>query len=165
MPDKKYKDRTIQLITHSDSQKSKLEKLAHKNGSPLSKYLLNLIESAAADEERPIRLEDSSKLLEEIDILKEDLRIKSLLLERYESDMRRHQSASFIEPGFRGIRHIDVKLICAIKAGPIGDYKLLDLLQIDRNDTDMIQAVSRQLEALESYGLIGKGEGGWRWKK
>lgn len=161
----KYKNRCIQIITRSDSQKSKLEKLARKNGTSLSKYLLNLIESAVSEESKPNVPDQSNKLLEEIATLKEDLRIKTKLLEKYEDDYVRQRAKDFLEPNFRGVRSLDINLLCAIQNGPIGDYKLLDILKIDRNDVEMIQAVSRQLEVLEAYGMISKGEKGWRWKK
>ena len=47
--------------------------------------------------------------------------------------------------------------------GHIDSYNLLEKLGIDPRESDLVKAVSKQLEELEGYGMI-KAEGRiWRW--
>ena len=51
-----------------------------------------------------------------------------------------------------------------LKRGVVIDsYTLLEELGIDPKETDLVKAVSKQLEDLESYGLISSTQRGWRW--
>jgi len=45
----------------------------------------------------------------------------------------------------------------------LDSYRLLEDLNIDPSDTDLVRAVSRQLEDLEAYGLLARTSYGWRW--
>jgi len=165
MPDKRYKGRCIQLIARSNFQKTKLEDLAEKAGSPLSKFLLNLIEEAISEGSRLPAVEEDQDFSEEISQLKEELKIKSMLLQRYEQELVKLQASAFLQSNFMGSRKINGDLVTLIKAGPIGDLNLLDALRIDMNDSDMVESISKQLEILESYGLIRRGNRGWAWIK
>jgi hypothetical protein len=40
---------------------------------------------------------------------------------------------------------------------------MLELLGIDPKDTDIVKAISLELEALENYGMIISNARGWRW--
>jgi hypothetical protein len=56
-------------------------------------------------------------------------------------------------------------LIKILKAkGSIDSSRLLEYLGIDPMDSDSVKAVSNQLNAFESYGLIDATPKGWRWK-
>jgi hypothetical protein len=162
MPDKRYKGRCIQIIARSLHQKAKLEELAEKAGSPLSKFLLNLIEEALVDKPRSME-EPWKDHGEEINQLKEDLKVKSMLLERYEKELVKIQADQFLQVHFKGSRKINPQLIDLIKQGPQRDLDILDALKIDPNDSDMVESISRQLEVLESYGLVKRGFRGWQW--
>jgi hypothetical protein len=42
-------------------------------------------------------------------------------------------------------------------------YKILEALGIDLKDSELVKAISRQLEDLEAYGIIASTPKGWRW--
>ena len=43
------------------------------------------------------------------------------------------------------------------------NYRLLEDLGIDPRESDLVKAVSKQLEELEGYGMIKPEGKGWRW--
>ena len=46
---------------------------------------------------------------------------------------------------------------------PIGDDALLAMLGAKPGDSDLQKALGKQLEALESFGLVRRGKNGWCW--
>ena len=64
-----------------------------------------------------------------------------------------------------GTRKFDKELIDLLKQG--GSYsgdEILTRLSINSSDTDLVKAVNKQLEVLESYGLVEYVGRGWKWK-
>jgi len=69
-----------------------------------------------------------------------------------------------LEESFEGVRKFDKDLIELLRKG--GSYtqeQILAHLNIDPLDTDLVKAISRQLEALEGYCLVEYKGRGWRW--
>ena len=66
-----------------------------------------------------------------------------------------------MDEAYVGVRQFDKDLIELLRGGgTLSDEEILSSLNIDPADTEVIKAVSRQLEALEAYGLVeftGKG--------
>jgi hypothetical protein len=161
------KSRYIYLYSSSAKEKQRYEELAKKADVPLSKFLLAIIEEALNKEPESI---PRSKIDEEIRCLKdetrrlyEELRLKNIVLEKYELELKQYRNAAFIEDDFEGARRHDQDLIGMLKQGPIHDYRLMEVLNIDLKDSDMVRAITKRLEDLEAYGLIAKGPRGWRW--
>jgi hypothetical protein len=166
MPDPKYKGRCIQLVTPSLDQAKRYEKLAEKAGTPLSKYLLSIIEEALADrsESPHAKISESMRAIaEENRKLKEDNRILSLLVEKYEKESKQREQAAFLDDGFQGERQISFEIAAVLRRGATHDYQLLEALGIGPEDKELIRAVHKQLEVLELHGLITKEKGGWKW--
>ena len=79
--------------------------------------------------------------------LRDDLRQKKIVIERYENELRRYRSEAFLDSGFEGIRRYNRDIIRILKrGGTVDSYRLLEDLNIDPSDTDLVRAVSRQLE-------------------
>lgn len=69
-----------------------------------------------------------------------------------------------MEDSFEGIRSHNKDLIDLLKKGGTFDsYKILEALGIDPNDSDLVKAISRQLEDMEAYGFIESTSRGWKW--
>ncbi len=47
--------------------------------------------------------------------------------------------------------------------GHMDSYGILEALGIDPRESDLVKAVSRQLEELEDYGMVKPEGRGWRW--
>ena len=89
---------------------------------------------------------------------------KKIVLEKYENELKRYRSEAFLEDSYEGIRKCNKEIMTILKRGVVIDsYTLLEELGIDPKETDLVKAVSKQLEDLESYGLISSTQRGWRW--
>jgi hypothetical protein len=98
--------------------------------------------------------------------LRDELRLKSVVIVRYEEELKRYRSAAFIEEGFEGVRKYHRELVDLLKQGGTYDsYRILEALGIKPEESDLVKAVSSQLEDLEAYGLIETTSKGWKWMK
>jgi len=166
MPAAKYRGRSIQLITPTLGQAQKYQKLADDAGVPLSKFLISVIEDALIDKATipKAKLSQGMKeLREENHELRERLRIQSLLVSKFEQEVRQLRQAAFLDEQFDGERAIDSTILAVLRRGPIHDYRLLEVLGIDPKDTNQVRAVHKQLEVMELHGEITKDRQGWRW--
>ena len=156
--------RLIYLYAPSKEDKDRYERMAKEKGVPLSKLLIGLIEDhlhePATPRDSAIELEF---LREEMAKLVEESRRKTLLLERYEQDLQKLRAAPFAQNGYGRLRNYDPNFITVLKQGTISEPRLLELLRIDPTDAAQVRGLSRQIEALEAYGLVTKTTRGWRW--
>jgi len=165
MPDK---SRYVYLYLPSAEDKARWEKLAEDAGVPLSKFVIEVFESTLAEESdfkpRGELVKEIDKLRSENKLLRDDLNQKKIILEKYETELKRYRSQAFVENKFEGVRKYNRELIAVLKQGIVLDsYKLLEELGIDPNDSQLVKAISKQLEELEAYGLITSTQRGWRW--
>lgn len=162
------KSRYVYLYLPSKADKDRWEKLAAQAQTPLSKFIIEIVERTLAEEEfRPRRelTRELDEMRKEIKALRDDVRQKSIVIERYESELKRLRSEFFVDISFEGSRKYSRELIEILKnKGSIDSSKLLEYLDIDPMDSDLVKAVSNQLEAFESYGLIETTPKGWRWR-
>lgn len=165
MPDK---SRYVYLYLPSAEDKARWEKLAEDAGVPLTKFVIEVFESAL-DEESDFKprgqlVIEIGKLRSENKLLRDDLNQKKIVLEKYETELKRYRSQAFVEDKFEGVRKYNRELIAVLKQGIVLDsYKLLEELGIDPNDSQLVKALSIQLEELEAFGLVTSTQRGWRW--
>ena len=164
------RERYIGLYCHSVEDKKRYQELANKIGIPLSKDLLGIIDDALATKEdsenRVAIVKELDALKEENKKLRDDLRLQGILIERLEAENKKHNEAAFLNPSFTGMREYDPEIIEAIKNfGPIRTPKLLEKLNIDPGDIQGLEALSIQLENLESHDLVERSSRGWMWAK
>jgi hypothetical protein len=164
------RERYIWLYCHSVEDKKRYRELADAADVPLSKYLLGIIDDTLAtregQENRAATLKELDALKEENRKIKDDLRLRILLIERLEVENKKYKEAAFLNPSFSGIREYDAEVIETIKTyGPIRTPRLLERLDINPGDLRGIEALSRQLESLEAHGLVERSSNGWMWAK
>ncbi len=166
MPDK---SRYVYLYLPSAQDKARWEKLAEEAGVPLSKFVIEVFESSLAEEESDFKprgelVKEIGKLRSENKELQDDLKQKKIVVEKYENELRRYRSEAFLEDKYEGVRKYNKELVNALKReGIIDSYGLLEKLGIDPNDSDLVKAISNQLEDLEGFGLVTSTQRGWRW--
>ena len=165
MPDK---SRYVYLYLPSAVDKARWESLAKEAGVPLSKFVIEVVENALAEESdfkpRGELVKEVGRLRSENKELGDDLKQKKIVLDKYETELKRYRSEAFIEDKFEGVRKYSKELISILKSGSVTDsYNLLERLGIDPNNTDLVKAVSKQLEELEGFGLVTSTQRGWRW--
>jgi hypothetical protein len=105
-----------------------------------------------------------SQLKEDNKRLADDLRLKNIVLEKYEQELKRYRNEAFLIDEFQGTRKYSRDLIDLLKQrDAIDSYRILEALGIDPRETDLVKGVSYELEALENYGLVVSTPRGWRW--
>ena len=96
--------------------------------------------------------------------LHDDLRQKAIVLERYEAELKRYRAQPFQAEDYQGMRGYSKELVEILKSrGHVDSYRLLEALGIDPRESELVKAVSKQLEELEGYGMIKADGKGWQW--
>ncbi len=162
------RSRYIWLYCKSKAQKEQWQALADKADTPLSTWCASIIEERIAEENGLIPRHKIAKELESLKAenktLREDLRQKEVVLQRYEAELRRYRAEPFQGEQFAGIRPYSKELVEILKArGHVGSYQILELLGIAPGEAEAIKAVSKQLEELEKFNLIKADGKGWQW--
>jgi len=143
-------------------------KLAKKARTPLSKFIIGIVDGVLdeSEEYKPRRevVREMEALKAENKTLRDDLRQKIIVLEKYENELKRYRSQAFLGEDYQGMRRYSKELVEILKSGGLVDsYRLLEDLGIDPRESDLVKAVSMQLEELEGYGMIKPEGKGWRW--
>ncbi|NYT02720.1 MAG: hypothetical protein GKC10_08205 [Methanosarcinales archaeon] len=162
------KSRYVYLYLPSSEDKKRWGKLADDAGVPLSKFIIEIVENALLEESefkpRAEMIKELGILRDEVRTLRDDLKLKKIVIDKYESELKRYRSATFLEGGFEGTREYGQKLIDLLKQKSVIDsYRILEELGIDPREADLVKAVSAQLDNLEAYGLVESTPHGWRW--
>jgi hypothetical protein len=164
MPDK---SRYVYVYLPSLEDKKRWEKLAEDAGVPLSKFVIESVEDSLAESEFRPRSEmtkEIGKLRSDNKQLRDELKLKNIVLEKYETELKRYRSEAFLEDRFEGVRKYNKEIITILKhRGVVDSHFLLEQLGIDPKEADLVKAVSKQLEDLDAYGLVTPTPRGWRW--
>jgi hypothetical protein len=159
----------IQFLIYPPS-KEKLEewRVESKNfGTSLNNYIIEMIERGRRSDEGTSRAEISKELSDykgENRKLREEIKLKSLLLERQETELYKLRFQSFGNVEDAGTRAMDAELVKLLKRGRIlSGHEILNELNIDPRDSDAVKLVKNQLEALQRYGLAKETQRGWQW--
>jgi len=134
----------------------------------LSKFIIGIVDGVLdeSEEYKPRRevVREMEALKAENKTLRDDLRQKIIVLEKYENELKRYRSQAFLGEDYQGMRRYSKELVEILKSGGLVDsYRLLEDLGIDPRESDLVKAVSMQLEELEGYGMIKPEGKGWRW--
>ena len=170
---KTIKQRAIYVYLPSVEMTEEWKERAEKAGTSISKFVVERVEDSIRREEgeesytsRPELLEKLGKQEDELKGLRENSRLLRKLVDNLDKELKRYRAQPFLEEDFQGIRSFDKELIQLLRKGELlGDDEILARLNIDPGDVDLVKAVSNQLSALESYGLVEFRGRGWRWKE
>ncbi len=162
------RSRYIWLYCRSKAQKDEWQALAEKADTPLSTWCASIIEERIAEDEEHRPRHKIAKELESLKAenkaIREDLRQKEIVLQRYEAELRRYRAEPFQADTFQGVRPYSRELVDILKARPhVGSYEILELLGIRPDESQAIKAVSKQLEELEKFNLVRADGKGWQW--
>ncbi len=162
------RSRYIWVYANSRAQKERWLALAEEAKTPLSAWCISIIEERLAEEDgcQPRRklLKDMESLKAENKTLRDDLRQKEIVLERYEAELKRYRAQPFQTEDYQGMRRYSRELVDFLKArGHADSYRILEALGIDPRESELVKAVSKQLEELEGYGMIKADGKGWQW--
>lgn len=164
------KKRKVEVYLHSFGQKERWKKYAKGKNTSLSKFIIETVEARIMGNLMK-QLEAKETLSKEISALEEEnrvLKIQNRRHERYieilEHDMKRAQHISFGETG-DGYRMFNKDLTGLLKESkyPIPYHNIISKLGVDPTDTEAVEGIRNQLEALKGYGLIKYSKRGWKW--
>ena len=136
-------------------------------GTSLNNYIIEMVERGRRSGEGAPRAELSrevSDLKTENRKLREELKLKSLLIERQETELYKLRFESFGNVEETGTRAMDVDLVKILKRGHIlPGHDILKELNIDPRDSGAVKLVQNQLQTLQRYGLAKETQRGWQW--
>lgn len=165
------KERAIYVYLPSHEMVKSWKRRAKRQGVSISKFVIEHVENSLQQDEDPTYksrgelVREISGLRSEIKDLKGDNRQKRIVIDRLENELRRYRAEVFLEERFGGLRKYDRELIDIFKRrGVVDDEELLRDLNIDPSESDLVKALSKQLESLEAYGLIVPTKRGWKWQ-
>jgi hypothetical protein len=166
------KDRAIYVYLPSQRMAEDWKTRASKASTSISKFVVDRVEDSIRKEEGEeaylTRLELVKRLGkadEEMKKLRKENRLLKQLVDNLDNELKRYRARPFLDADFKGIRRFDKELIGLLREG--GSYsgdEILTHLSIEPSDTDLVKAVNKQLEVLESYGLVEYAGRGWKWK-
>ncbi|MGD0955064.1 MAG: hypothetical protein ABR985_22210 [Methanotrichaceae archaeon] len=135
----------------------------------MNNYIIEMVEKSRRSENfdpRPNLSKELSDLKEENTKLRNELRIKELILQKYESELYVLRHEAFSDQDQQGQREYDERLVVALRRGrTMGEKEIYSELGIDPRDAEAVKLVSNQLKGLTRYGLIEETSRGWRWIK
>ncbi len=163
------KQRSIYVYLPSHDMVQRWKTLAQNSGTSISKFVAEHVENSLREEEAEYK--SRSTLIEENRNLSETLNEKErrighleLLVEKLEQDLGQYRAQMFTDEEFTGVRSYDKKLIELLREPGVHDNDvILSRLGIKPSEVDSIKAVSKQLELLQSYGLVKATPRGWSW--
>ena len=166
------KDRAIYVYLPSLEMVEDWKRRVNKAGISISKFVLERVEDSIRREEgeegylsRLELIERLRKAEDELKKLRDENRLLRKLADNLDKELKRYRTKPFLEEDFEGVRMFDKELLNILRrGGSQRDEDILANLNIDSTDVDLVKAVSRQLMALEDYGLIEFTVKGWRWK-
>jgi hypothetical protein len=142
---------------------------SRKNGTSLNNYIIEMVETSRRSENsnrRPDLSKELSDIKDENSKLRNELRIKELILQKYESELYKLRNDAFSDQDQQGQREYDEKLVVALRRGrTMGEREIYSELGIDPRDAEAVKLVSNQLKGLMRYSLIEETSRGWRWIK
>jgi hypothetical protein len=162
------KTRYTYVYHPSRDHKERWKKIAAKAHVPLSKFIIATVDGVVDENEeyRPRReiVREVEALRQENRSLRDELNRKDVLLDRYETELKRYRAAPWAETEFKGIRSLNEDLVTILKTrGSVDRMQLLEALGIDRREADLIKALNSQIETLESFGMVRVDGGILQW--
>ena len=164
------KARYVDVYLPSEAAKREWEEEAKKAGLPMSKFIFEAVEAFRASKDETPRHEIMKELAdvkEEVQKLRSELKMKTMLLEKLDADLSKARYASFQEVQMaEGTRRHDQELIKILQRGKaLEGYSILKELGIDPGETEAVKLVNNQLESLRRFGLVEETANGWKWIK
>lgn len=165
MPRPEHFNRQFLIYLPSENDLKNWREQAKAVGVSLNKYIFEMVEKGRQEAiPRSDLVKEISGLREENQKQREELKLKSLVLEKYETELFKFKHESFLEPGYQGTQHYSEELVRLLKKGrTYSGQEILKSLNIDPKDSEAVRIVHRQLKLLQDFKLIEEGVSGWRW--
>ena len=165
------KERAVYVYLPSIETARRWKELSEKAGTSISKFVIEHVENSLGQEEDDyeprIRLvKKINDLEEEVTELRKEKKILNIVVERLETELKHYRTKPFLENNFEGTRTYEKDLIELFRRQKkVMSDEIATKLGIDSRDIQLVKAINKQIESLESYGLVKPVPGGWKWMK
>jgi hypothetical protein len=165
MPRPSHYNRQFLIYLPTEKDLENWRELAKAAGISLNKYIFEMVERGRQEAQpRTDLVEEISGLREENQRQREEIKLKSLVLEKYETELFKLKHESFLQPEFQGKQQFSEALVILLKKGRTHSGRdILKALNIDPKDSEAVRIVHRQLQVLQDFKLIEEAVNGWRW--
>jgi hypothetical protein len=165
MPRPSHFSRQFLIYLPTEKDLDNWKELAKAAGISLNKYIYEMVERGRVEAlPRTDLIKEISELREENQKQREELKLKSLVLEKYETELFKFKHESFLQPEFQGTQQFSEALVNLLKKGrTYSGQELLKSLNIDPKDSEAVRIVHGQLQILQDFKLIEEIVTGWRW--
>jgi len=167
---KQLTKRAIYVYLPSVAKANHWKQLAEKSKVSISKFVVEHVENSLTQEDKkgyPSRAEMIKQLKEkdeEIEKLQQENRLVKMLADNLDRELKHYRARPFLEEEFSGVRAYDKELVVLLKERKVIDSDhLLKELGIKPKETDLVKAINRQLQNLQTFGLVIPTPRGWRW--
>jgi hypothetical protein len=164
------KERSIYVYLPSVGQKMRWDEFAEKQGTSISKFVIEHVENSLRQIEDPSYksmgevLKENRELKEHLGKVTQEKHVLEVALERLEEELRRYRAQPFLDDQFVGVRSYQKELIDILRGGRlVSSEEILSRLGLRASEYEAVKAVSKQLENLEGYGLVRSSSKGWKW--
>lgn len=157
-------------------EKDRWKQLAADRGMTLSKWVVALVEETleedATSTSKPELIKELRELKEELAGVREKNRQLDILVGQLETELRSYRAQPFLGQEYQGVRGFSRELVEVLRETrrsdgrpkPVSDEDIVRYLGVKLGETEAIRALSRQLDILESYGLVESTPKGWKWR-
>lgn len=165
MADGRYTNRRLEICFASEAELERWRERAKKSKAPLAKWVRETIENYLADEEALPRQDierDVARIREENRSLRRELQKTEAALQLAEAQLIKAKHSAFLQDA--GHSEFTEDLLDLLKGGCVySGREILKELHIAPVDSDSIKIIHRQLQLLQSMGVIREEPRGWRW--
>ena len=165
MPRPSHYNRQFLIYLPTEKDLDNWKELAKAARISLNKYIFEMVERGRQEAQpRTDLIKEISDLREENQKQREELKLKSLVLEKYETELFKYRHESFLQTDFQGTQQFSEDLVNLLKEGrTYSGQEILKSLDIDPKDSEAVRIVHKQLQILQDFKLIAEGVNGWRW--
>ena len=165
MPRPSHYNRQFLIYLPTEKDLDNWKELAKAAGISLNKYIYEMVERGRQEAQpRTDLIKEISELREENQKQREEIKLKSLVLEKYETELFKFRHESFLQPEFQGTQQFSEALVNLLKKGrAYSGQDILKSLNVDPKDSEAVRIVHRQLQILQDFKLIMESANGWRW--
>jgi oligoendopeptidase F len=173
------KQRSIDLYLPTIEMAEDWKRMAKESKMSLSKFITQKVLESLAPEsgmagnalkmqhtkELEMAYEEKKEIEEENAKLRQENRMLRMLSDNLDRELKKLRAAPFLEAGFVGTRKFDKALIDLLKEGRAleGD-QILRRLNVEPADSELVKAITNQLDALLAYDLLQYDGRWWKWK-
>ncbi len=163
--------RSMHIYLPTQEMKDQWTSIADSRNQSFSKFVIEQVTNSLNHEKENPSYETRLNLIKEKEKLENEnrqlmkqLKDKEKLADYWEKETRSQNTKPFLEQDFEGDRGFEKDLINLFKKeNDVRKEKIYKKLHVDVMDAIIVSAIQKQIQTLESYGIIKDTGAFWRW--